>query len=373
MSRIRSDWSELCSDILRLIFEGLGSKDFRRARSVCSHWYDVSRKCTLPLYPWRILFKEGLTFLCDPGDVEENFHVKEHLGFHLSKSSVMASCSTWLLMKDPSLLYLLNVFTPETINLPLMESCQERRDDDFEGFIKSTYKRQKISKFSCAQNPACFWINERRRDYVVAWNDQKSNNLFTYKKGDDYWYTLEGINCVDMAYKDAKLYLYTFDCSIKIFDFSGDFPNEIIRGNPYRNHPFHYPFQPWESVWKAKVATTNSGDVLIVLSMRGLVGERFFSMFKMNSESGDWERVESLGGEVLIFGHGVTIKDVNGWGIKSDSICFGNDDLCPTSGCAARFKPNKKNKSGVFDLATSRITSSAESFSKGFWFVPGGQ
>ncbi|XP_010515777.2 PREDICTED: putative F-box protein At2g33200, partial [Camelina sativa] len=168
--------------------------------------------------------------------------------------------------------------------------------------------------------------------YVVAWNHHDQNSLFTIKKGDDYWYTLEGVNCVNMAYKDHKLYLFTFDSYVKIFDFSGDFPNKVTRGNPYRNHPFRYDLQPEESVWKVKVAITNSGDVLIVVSMKGLEEKRFFNMFKMNMESGDWERAESLAGEVLIFGHGVTIKDVNGLGVKSDSICFGYDDLSP-SGC----------------------------------------
>lgn len=209
MSRVCSDWSDLCFDVLRLIFEGLGSKDFRRARSVCKHWYNVSRDCTLPLYPWRILLDEGSTFLCDPG--EDKIYKLQLSGFDLSKSSIMASCSSWLLMNDHrhDFLYLLNVFTRETINLPSMELCQERGDEEWEYLIKSTYKRQKITSCPRKYMACCFWINEKTGDYVVAWS-HRQNYLFTYKKGDDYWCSLEYIDCVHMAFKEDKLYVYTF-------------------------------------------------------------------------------------------------------------------------------------------------------------------
>ncbi|KAF3567654.1 hypothetical protein DY000_02012890 [Brassica cretica] len=91
----------------------------------------------------------------------------------------------------------------------------------------------------------------------------------------------------------------------------------------------------------------------------------------MNLENGNWERVYSLGGEMLIFGHGVkikaSIKGINGWGIKSDTICFGGDedDIFPSSD-----RCNRTTNCGVFDLATGTQTSLYVPFFKSFWFVP---
>ncbi|WZZ86644.1 hypothetical protein YC2023_115223 [Brassica napus] len=59
---------------------------------------------------------------------------------------------------------------------------------------------------------------------------------------------------------------------------------------------------------------------------------------------------------MLILGHGVKIKapikGINGWGIKSDTICFGGDedDIFPSSD-----RCNRTTNCGVFDLATERL------------------
>jgi len=201
MSRIRSDWSNLCFDILRSIFEGLETKDYHRARSVCSQWYLVSRSCTRPIwYPWQLMRDEDGTFLGHHSEDREFSFEVECLGFDLLKSFVMASWSSWLLMNDPSLdfLYLLNVFTREMINLPSMKS----------------YKGKQTKLTSPLKNLACFWINERTKDYVVACITEE-NCLFTYKNEDDYWWNVEDIYCTHMTYKDDKLYVYTIDSYIK--------------------------------------------------------------------------------------------------------------------------------------------------------------
>lgn len=107
-----------------------------------------------------------------------------------------------------------------------------------------------------SKKQACLWINERTRDYVVA-RSIKLHYLFTYKKGDESWSNLQGTKCMYMVFynKDYKLYVYTSDSFIKIFDLSGDCPNEIVQGNPYRNHPFSFRFvsKPREYKWKQGV------------------------------------------------------------------------------------------------------------------------
>ncbi|KAL0710640.1 hypothetical protein Bca4012_017618 [Brassica carinata] len=354
MSRVRYDWSKLCTDLLRSILENLNTKDFHRARTVCSSWYSVSTTCMRPLHPWRILFRKSSTLLLDP-EQEETIET-EHPGIDFSKSSVMASCSNWLLMIDFRIdLYLLNVFTCERINLPSTESLL-------------------LGNASSSNISACLWMSERTGDYVVAWS-YKEHFLFSYKKGDDTWRNFEGTRCRSLAYKDNKLYVYTSDDYIKVFDLSGDSPNEIVEGNPYGNRRFQFVLEREEHVWKRKVAVTNSGEVLIVLSLGGLQKKRLFCIFKMNVESGIWERVDTLGGEMLMYGYGVTvrspIREINGEGIKSDSICFVDYDLWPGAGY---FRPKRQIICGVFDLASSKITwpkTSDASFLKSFWFVPG--
>ncbi|KAJ0262022.1 putative F-box protein [Hirschfeldia incana] len=361
MSRsVRYDWSKLCTDLLRSILENLNTKDFHRARTVCSSWYSVSTTCKRPLHPWRILFRKSSTLLLDP-EQDETLET-EHPGIDFSTSCVMASCSNWLLMIDFRInLYLLNVFTCERIDLPSMGSLVLGN--------ASFYNNASSSSTS-----ACIWINERTWDYVVAWS-YKGHYLFSYNKGDDAWCSLEGARCRSLAYKDDKLYVYTSEDYVKILDLSGDSLKEIVEGNPYRNHRFNFVLQRGEHVWRKKVAITNSGEVLIVLSVRGLQEKRLFYIFKMNVESGDWERVDSLGGEILMFGYGVTvrspIREIDGEGIRSGSICFIDYDLWPA---AEYFRPNRQIVCGVFDLATSRITwpkTEDASVLKSFWFVPG--
>lgn len=363
MSRARYGWSKLCTDLLRSILESLHPKDFHRARTVCSSWYSVSTTCTRRLCPWRILLRKSSTLLYDP---EQDKTIEtEHPGTDFSNSCVVASCSNWLLIIDSYLdLYLLNVFTCERINLPSMKSLL------FGQVITFNVR----SSLTSSSTPACLWMNERTGDYVAAWS-YKEHYLFLYKKGDATWRNHKGARCRSMAYKDNKLYVYTSDGYIKILDLSGDSVKEIVEGNPCPNHRFQFFSQLGEHVWRTKVAVTNSGEVLIVQSLRGLQEKRLFCVFKMNVESGNWERVDSLGGEVLIFGHGVTvrspIKEIDGQGIKSDSICFIDYDLWPG---ADYFYHTRQIKSGIFDLATRTITwpkTSDPSVLKSFWFVPG--
>lgn len=122
-----------------------------------------------------------------------------------------------------------------------------------------------------------------------------------------------------MAYKNSK---FTTDHHIKIFDFSRHFPKEEegIK-NPYWNHPFHFVEQPWEYIRRRKIATGKSGEVLVILSLKEEKYEEklLFYVFKMNLEGGKWERVYSIGDEMLIFGHGVTISFNMFDGVKIDS------------------------------------------------------
>ncbi|XP_010418659.1 PREDICTED: putative F-box protein At2g33190 [Camelina sativa] len=380
MSRDDNGWSKLYPDLLRPIFESLSCLDFHRARTVCSNWYAVSQTC--PLYPWRIVFRGKNSVLFDP--LQDKIYTKNLLGIDLFKIHCLASYGNWILIVDPSLdFHLLNVFTREGIKLPSLESSLRgdrpfrfiRKDEFGIGYFLELYGTKFLLTWNDFrfEKPAILWVSGRTGDYVVAWTI-KQFYIVSYKKignddddAEDKRWSITCTQCEDMAYKDNKLYVYTFDHYINILDFSGDCPKETKEVNPYLSHPFRFV----DTIYKLRLAVTREGEVLIVLSLEGL-DDRKFSIFKLNLEIGDWERVESLGDEMLIFGHGVTIrapvKDISGGGLKSDSICFLDDDYL--------FDNTMKRQPvyGVFDLATSTITwhtGLEDLSSKICWFVPG--
>ncbi|KAG7573453.1 F-box domain [Arabidopsis suecica] len=387
------DWSEMCSDAMRLILESLSIPDFHRASTVCSKWYSVSKSCvpgSRNRYPWLILIPEKFSDskpskklfrklsdtnscrLCDPRNGKT--YRTRYLGDQLSESRCIASYGNWLLMLNPSLdFYVLNVFTGERINLPSLslrgKVSFERKDDGGFFLEHSWFDRETI--INRYIETAVLWIDEKTKDFVVSWiyNDQY---LFSYKKGDDPWWHLEDTKCLAMAYKDQKLCVYTSNHHIKILDYSGDIPEEIIEENPYLNHPFYYDPQPWEYIWQRRLVITTSGDVLIILSLKKTLEneeKRLFYIFKMNLQGDEWERVDSLGNEMLVFGDGYTLavapakEDVRG-GV----IYFVADDVWPPH-------TNKllESSTGAFDLATTEISWSLHYcyFSNIRWFVPG--
>ncbi|KAG7568531.1 F-box domain [Arabidopsis thaliana x Arabidopsis arenosa] len=383
MSSPRDDngWSKLYPDLLRSIFESLGCLDFHRARTVCSNWYAVSRTC--PLYPWRIVIRGKNSVLFDP--IQDKIYTKNLLGIDFSKIHCLASYGNWILIVDTRLdFHLLNVFTRERINLPSLESLLRGdrpfrfiRNDDF-GYFLELYGTKFLLTWNDFrfEKTAILWVNGRNGDYIVAWAI-KQFYIFSYKKignddvgdgDDDKRWSITCTQCEDMAYKDNKLYVYTFDHYINIFDFSGYCPKETMEENPYLNHPFRFV----DTIYKLRLAVTRAGEVLIVLSLVGL--DKKFCIYKLNLKIGDWEIVESLGDEMLIFGHGVTIrapgKDISGGGLKSDSICFLYDDHLSDHHLTMKTQP----VCGVFDLATSTITWHTrleDLSSKICWFVPG--
>ncbi|KAL1216635.1 putative F-box protein [Cardamine amara subsp. amara] len=396
------DWAKLSPDLLRKILESLSSIDFYRAKTVCSDWYTVWKTCLKPLYPWHIIYQDDSLMLFDPR--EDKLYTTKVIGLS-DDSYFMASSGNWLLIVDSCLdFYIFNLVTRERINLPSMESSIHRsksslgdghtvrfeRSDNREygewghfveyGHLEEPCRKDHVSEdiVGCKRS-AVLWIDERTGDYVVAWIFNK-HYLFTYKNGDDSWRNWNSnwkskrtnLGYLDLAYLNNKLYLYTTNDYIKIIDFSGDFPKEEIGNNPYQDLPFHYVPQECEDYWKTRIALQKSGEVLIILSLFEFLHEErcLFYIFKMNFESGEWERVDSIGDdEMLIFGHGVTIRapvqDV-GDGIKNGSICFVKDDLWPGY--------KSPSYCGVFDLATSRINWSKKfcfDITKSQWFAPG--
>ncbi|XP_010467034.1 PREDICTED: putative F-box protein At2g04810 [Camelina sativa] len=373
-----ADWSNLSPDVLRKIFETLRNPvDSHRAKRVCSNWYSVWKTCAnKPPCPGRIIH------LGDSPTVEENT-VK--LGRLTHNSYCMATFGNWLLMVDLGLhFYILNFSTRRRINLPSMHSPIRGGKVTFEPgsgyFLGPNSRKDKVpSDFDAVEwknSVAVLWIDETTGEYVVAWTF-KQHYLFTYKNGDGSWCNLnhDGRSMVlfDMACEKNKLYLYTANHHIRIFDFFEYYPTAENFSNQYWNHPFDFVEQEWEYVWKRKLAIRESGEVLIILSLKQVLYEEalLFYIFKMNLESFKWERVYSIGDEMLSFGHGVTValslEDL-GCGTKRDSIYFVDKDVWPDH----QDHEHRVSNCGVFDIATGIVEWPKQSYfsiNKTQWFV----
>ncbi|KAJ4908628.1 putative F-box protein [Raphanus sativus] len=391
-----TDWSKLPPDVSRMIFETLSPLDSHRAKLVCSDWYSVWKTCdNLPPCPLQIIHVGGSPILSedehqvyrrepDGQDLHEKYPRRiihqegggssnsHYPRKDLSRSSCMASYGSWLMMvnyRDD--IYLLNFITSERINLPKMELKPKHDRRNYLG--RGSLPWEKVSRDDLRwKNTAVLWIDDMSGDYFVAWIFRQSY-LLSHMKGDDSWSSVDikckGSGFVDVAYRNSKLYVLTAEKHIKIFDFSRN-----IELDTYKHHPFRFEEKPWEYVWKTRLAIEESGEVLIVLSLKEAKNQekRLFYVFKMNLESCMWERVYSIGdNEMLIFGQGVTVKapvkDL-GHGIKSGSINFVEDDVWPDRG------DGHGSVCGVFDLATSIIEWPEKKcfhISRTQWYVPG--
>ncbi|CAH2051195.1 unnamed protein product [Thlaspi arvense] len=340
-----SDWSKLCPGVLRKIMETLSPLDSHRAKLVCL----------------------GETWLPPGGSMQKKTRRFTHFGtsclsrYRYRDSYCMTSYWSWLLMADSYYdLFLFNLLTRKRISLPSISAI-------LDGTVR-VERRGWISS-------AVLWIDEATGSYFVACIFRQ-RYLFSISNGDESWTNLTLQDSVsgllDAAYRNSKLYVLTTDQHIKIFDFSRDFSRE---GNPYRNHPFCFDEKPSEYVCARKIAIEESGEVLVILSLKEVIEHKeklLFYVFKMNRESLKWERVDSLGdGEMLIFGHGVSVKAPvrdylgNGDGSKSGSILFVNDDV---------WSDYQDHNCGVFDIATGRIKwpkTSCFYINNSQWFVPG--
>ncbi|KFK31074.1 hypothetical protein AALP_AA6G064900 [Arabis alpina] len=364
------DWSELCIEVMQLILESFTFPDFHRARFVCRNWYKISKSCVYK-YPWLIIFPEKYSGnetckLYDPR--QDKTYETKNFGTELSQSTCLASYGNWLLMMNQKLEFsILNVLSSERINLPRLK---------LRGKVKFRRPRNRgvvlVQGTDGGTEPIChvyiktgtLWIDEKTKDFVVSWiyNDEY---LFCYKNGgDDSWWYLEGTKCLSVAYDDReqKLYVYTCLDFIKILDFSGEKPKELVEENWHCLVP-----QPWERIRKRRIAVRSSGDVVVVLSLKGFPAnqeERLFYVFKMNREGRKWERVESLGAEMLVFGDGLTLAAS---GKESDLIYFVAGDLWSPQSDAV-----SQSSAGVFDLKTAESGWYQFPYcsSNDRWFVP---
>ncbi|KAG2333330.1 hypothetical protein Bca52824_004510 [Brassica carinata] len=105
-SKKEVNWSELCPEMVRCVFERLSFTNLKRGRLVCSSW----RSACVPKrnqIPWLILFPQkdnnnennSSSCVLFVPDREKTYRTRD-LGADFVQSSCVASYGSWLLMCD---------------------------------------------------------------------------------------------------------------------------------------------------------------------------------------------------------------------------------------------------------------------------------
>ncbi|CAA7041049.1 unnamed protein product [Microthlaspi erraticum] len=359
----------LSTDLIRPILERLSFVDFHRARCVSSGWYIASKSCigvTNPTTPWIILFTkeeqlENNNVSCklfDPRD--HTCYTVRDLGIDFARSCCLASSGSWFLMLlHRTDFYLFNLFTRQKIPLPSMGSI-----DDFDA-TSSSGESSDVRLIGSA----VLGVDEESRDYFVVWS---YNSIFAYhKRGDnnERWKVLKplkGQGCIDMVFKQGKLYVLTVTRSVTVFDFlGGDSPTECEITPP--------------PLWCSQdllnnIAVTLSGEVLLIASFVKKKGKCFFDLFRRDPKRKHaWKFIDSVGEEALLLDQGIAVAAKDG--VMRDCIYFTSDRFCRDSGirlsisdyiiCVSHVKKNRVVQR--FDHLTA---SSPINFKDARWFSP---
>ncbi|CAF2026514.1 unnamed protein product [Brassica napus] len=171
--------------------------------------------------------------------------------------------------------------------------------------------------------------------------------------------------CLDMVYKDHKLYLSSYSNNVKIFDFSGEVPQRIVVEEKHIVPPLVL-FKPIDCLraHRSSIVATNiivrvTGDVLEVVKMwEPRCRSWSFCLYKVYSLGfTKHERVHSLGDEAMLLDLGITVLANDNAGISRNSIYFSD---CNNANNVSLFnlKTSKMEKSHKFDCSSVQLSSS---------------
>ncbi|CAH8315388.1 unnamed protein product [Eruca vesicaria subsp. sativa] len=319
-------WSDLPLDLLNSIFERLSFVNFQRAKTVCSSWHASSRQCVhIPKSQihWLILFPEdnennNNNYPCTLFNPEERdkLYKTQDLGLEFAKSLCIATYGSWLLMQTPlPNLYVVNLFTRERINLPSVESQLgtakvERTLDGNE--LRTTSPHGMVYRGVFIRTPV-FWIDERTKDYLVIWGLRDVCVVYS-KKRDTAWTQLPKTSgCLDVVYKESKLYFLSMSSYFLIFDFSGETPQQIFQCGVIVERQRLGLFVP------TKLVVTVTGEVFKAEKWwRSRSGTWSFRVIKICSPDGsgflrNQQLITSLGEESMLLDQGITIHRNDGF------------------------------------------------------------
>ncbi|CAH8255428.1 unnamed protein product [Arabidopsis lyrata] len=291
-------------------------------------------------------------FSCTLFNPEEKhkLYKTQDLGVEFAKSVCMATYGSWLLMRDPRLyplynMYIVNLFTHERIDLPPVELLWKDYEIRVASHERTWYREnQRLS--------SCLGI----RDWCVVY----------IKKGDTFWNQIpQTSDCYHMVYKDHKLYFLSYIMGIfKIFDFSGETPQQTFHSCVRVEL-----FQIRRQLVVTQLVVTVTGNVLKVEKWyRARDRSLSFRVFKVYSSGflKKPEQIYSLGDEFMLLDQGITVLANNSDGFIRNSIYFSTSHGKNT------------NDIFIFNLETQEMErllhtlfdSSPIPFSRVQWFLP---
>ncbi|KAJ4907867.1 F-box protein [Raphanus sativus] len=219
-SKKEVNWSELCPEMVRCVFERLSFTNLKRGRSVCSSWRSALRGC-VPKHnqKWLILFpnnnrnNNSSCVLFVPDDRDKTYKTRD-LGVDFVQSCSVASYGSWLVMCDTRCnLNILNPLTGERIGLPHPPGPY----DDIK--------------------PLCLWIDDRSKEYLVVSDGLR---YFLYQEREQLVATRFRGNVLQtngIRTHIPKLYVSRYNNHpLKVWSFSGDEPKQIFGDYPPDGH-----------------------------------------------------------------------------------------------------------------------------------------
>ncbi|CAH2048409.1 unnamed protein product [Thlaspi arvense] len=211
---------------------------------------------------------------------------------------------------------------------------------------------------------------------VDCWYNLYLLNLFTHERIDLPPVESQiGTTKLERTLKDHKLYYLLNDYRgssgfIKIFDFSGEVPQETFQCGVPGNSSSLDPIRNSWRIAGAQLVVTVTGDVLYVESWaRPFTLLWSFRVYKVYSSGffNKFEQVDSLGNEAILFDLGITVlanDDIVGF--KRNSIYFKTTchEKNTTQICLFNFETQEMEPLHKFDC------SSQQQLARALWFLP---
>ncbi|XP_010445215.2 PREDICTED: putative F-box protein At4g22170 [Camelina sativa] len=301
-------------------------------------------------------------------DEKDKLYKTQDLGVEFGKSVCKAIYGSWLLMKDPlNKLYIVNIFTNERINLNPVELLWK----DYE--FNTTSRQKKMiygGRMKSVRSPV-FWIDEKTKDYVVIWGFGMCCVVYSKTK-DTSWNKIPKTSfCFNIVYRDHKLYFLNFHDEFKIFDFSGEVPQQTFEWMVYVDKWNWHLRHPPDNSWHSNVTTlvvTLTGKVLKVERMWVVTSRtwslRVFEVYSSDLQKNKQRQIHSLGDESILLDQGITVLANDTDGFVRSTIYF-SDPLFYVRNHMFTFnlETQKTEPLHTFDISSFQ-------FSSAQWFVP---
>ncbi|KAL0845363.1 hypothetical protein Bca101_018609 [Brassica carinata] len=289
-------WSELPLDLLISVFKRLSFANFQRAKTMWAQKPDPLAGSLPGRQQQRqpsVHNKRSWSGIC-----------KEFLHRDLQKLLLMRNR-----MHN---LYIVNLFTHERIDLPPVEAqhgvtkMERTLDDDHDVFCITSHNGKEYKGI-------------QTREYVVLWELRQLCVVYS-RKGDTSWNQIpeETSSCCDLVYMDSKLYFLSLFGQFRIFDFSGEFPQQTFQcGVIVERFRLGLQLRQRSNFWSivaTKLVVTVTGEVLKVEKL-----------WKSRSETWSFrkhDRIYSLGDESMLLDQGITVLANDTDGFIKNSVYF---------------------------------------------------